>query len=90
MNEDTLSQEIHDLNLLVEKMHTVLQGLSQRHEWQPNMGPCVCQWHTESRALLNELQNRSKLTDWKEYIPSSNRGVWRRVGNSIEIKVKVP
>ena len=36
------------------QLREILVGLAKRHEWQPGMGPCVCEWHTKARALLSD------------------------------------
>ena len=76
VENDKLRHEVHLLR-------TTLKGLSERHEWQPMVGQCVCDWHNKARALI---------TDWQEYIPTglnsepNPKGFWRRVGNTLEIK----
>lgn len=37
-----------------EKAEKLLAGLSKRHEWQPELGPCICEWHEKTRAFLIE------------------------------------
>ena len=75
---EALKTEISNLTSRIEELQSTLKGLSERHEWQPTMGQCVCEWHNKSRTLI---------TDWQDCTSTSLKpGKWRRVGNMIEIR----
>jgi hypothetical protein len=38
----------------VKPWREALRNLSERHEWQPIAGPCICDAHEDARALLKD------------------------------------
>lgn len=38
----------------IENLEAALKALSDRHDWQPGMGQCVCSQHKEAREALKE------------------------------------
>lgn len=45
---------------MIEKMEKALMGVSDRHNWMPGIGECVCQKHKDARQALAELKK------WRE------------------------
>lgn len=41
-----------------DEAERLLEGLSKRHEWQPDMGRCVCEWHEAARVFLNARESK--------------------------------
>jgi len=36
----------------IEKLEAALKNLSERHNWQPDMGECICAEHKAAREAL--------------------------------------
>lgn len=46
---------VWDLLDELEKTMKILNGLSSRHEgYQFGIGPCICEWHEQARALTRK------------------------------------
>lgn len=45
---------------MIEKLEKALSGVSDRHNWMPGLGECVCQNHKYARQALAELKK------WRE------------------------
>lgn len=47
-----MTARIEELSARCAKLEAALKALSDRHDWQPGMGQCVCQQHKQAREAL--------------------------------------
>jgi molecular chaperone GrpE (heat shock protein) len=68
-NSYLVDKQIHDMSYesacaellpMIDKLEKALMGVSDRHNWMPGLGECVCQNHKDARQALAELNK------WRE------------------------
>ena len=55
-----LREAYEDLKQQALKMREALAELSKRHEWQPEMGQCICEQHRSARQALEQFDEFMK------------------------------